>query len=145
MENPSKDQMGTGPWDRSPQPSLLAGDDLAALAGAGLLVLHFHPALALARVLALAGIVRAGASALALAIVDARALHGLRGCLVLVTLGMRVRRKQTRHCRRDHRALDDVLEHSTSPCWLLSDPSPMDGSSVSTYPCADRFRRAGAL
>src|SRR5262249_14718872 len=90
------------------------------LAGAGLLVLRFHPALALARVLALTGIVRAGASALALAIVDARALHGLGLLLALILLGVSsARRKKTRHGRRDHRALDDVLEHASSPFLSL--------------------------
>src|SRR5262245_44815424 len=65
---------------------LLFLDDRAALVGALLLGLHLHPALALAVVLAGAGVavVRGRAGAVALARVDARALHGAFVLLALV-------------------------------------------------------------
>src|SRR6185295_11679001 len=112
------------------------GHDGALLVGAGLLGLGHRPALALAAVLALAVVVRALASALALAGVDAGTLHalgrGLRRCGLVAGVS-RLGNEHRRDCRSHHRALP-VLHLCLAPCVA----SP-DGDGL---PAGTRERRA---
>src|SRR3990170_2927610 len=76
---------GRRAYARPPLPGLhvVRREDLPALVGARLRALLLRPALPLAAVLGLAGVVGAGAASLALALVHAGALHDLGAFLLL--------------------------------------------------------------
>src|SRR3989442_1664784 len=96
----------------APQGSSLFGEDLAAFAGAVLLALRFGHSLALAAVLALAGVAGAVTRALALALVDAGTLDRAAGGLLLLRLGLRGSRcEQRSHGGGDDRALHQLFDH----------------------------------
>src|SRR5262245_34932426 len=91
----------------------------AALVRALLLALHFHPAGALALVLAGAGMaaICGGALALALARVDSGALHGLSRVLLLLAGELVTAREHPNDCRRHDKAKSLLTVH---PILLLT-------------------------
>src|SRR5262249_31326611 len=144
-ENAITKRRGPAPGGTGPPCSsfLFRRDYRAALGLAVLRVLGLVPALALAAVLSLAGVVAAGAGAPAPAVVDAGALDRLgRAPLRLALVLPRMRRTGCEHGgdrRRDDCALEHFLQHGSLLFMSCTGP-PLIGTAFYPRPKAQFTR-----